>query len=766
MPLYVGLDQFTNRGGILVDHGEAPYEHDPQNKDSYYVTLETGDGKQNTIWGVDLKRAIDEAAPQIGDRIGLDHQGSQTVRLTDGKEVRRHQWKVVDVRALALSRMTERLSRDGSKETTLDYQYASFYRSALRFAETRGLNLMSVARTIMRDRLRWTVRQKERLASLGSRLGLVPDARRQSPTTVITETSPMVAGITTHPKSLDRAVEDKLAADPSLKKQWEEVSTRFRLIYAEPEAAFRAVNVDAMLADPTVAKSTLSKIGNETQSFGALKGRTGILASRADREAWETARVNAPALARDLARYLQMRETATQWIEAQERALRHRVSIDIPALSPTARTVLERVRDAIDRNDLPAALGYAMSDKEAKLEIDGFNKAVAERFGERRLLPIDANDLAGKVFEQVSRGLQPQQKERLAEAWPIMRAAQQLAASRGLPQGVSNFYAADLWPGLLLWLVASIAFVAVHTAAWAGPPKEGRPGKGPVGWGRAARYLAAVVLMALPPFGITGWAQPVTAAGVLFPGWGWWGLAAVATGILVMTTRFWPAAAVALGGVWLWSAATWTQPDLPQGWKGVDLEHGANLGRDGSLRHHRDLIATVRRQAEEGSRVVVLPESALGFWTPTVARVWRDGLAGLDVTVVVGAAVVDASGYDNVMVAISEGETRVLYRERMPVPVSMWQPWLAWTGQGGGARAHFFANPVVDLAGTRVAPLICYEQLILWPALQSLLHGPDIIVATGNGWWTAGTSIVAIQRVSTIAWAKLFGTPIVMAFNI
>ncbi len=66
---------------------------------------------------------------------------------------------------------------------------------------------------------------------------------------------------------------------------------------------------------------------------------------------------------------------------------------------------------------------------------------------------------------------------------------------------------------------------------------------------------------------------------------------------------------------------------------------------------------------------------------------------------------------------------------------------------------------------TRIAPLICYEQLIVWPVLQSMLHSPDIIVATGNGWWTAGTPIVAIQTASVTAWAKLFDQPLVLAFN-
>ena len=330
-----------------------------------------------------------------------------------------------------------------------------------------------------------------------------------------------------------------------------------------------------------------------------------------------------------------------------------------------------------------------------------------------------------------------------------------LAASRGLPQGVANFYSSDLWPGLLLWMAASLSFVAVHAALWTRHP----------GRGRAVRYLAAAVLTGLPPFGITGWAHPLTAAGVLFSGWGWWGLLATAAGLLAMVTRYRPAAAIGLGGLWLWSAATWTGLNLPEGWSGVDLEYGQLFGRDGSLEYHSDLIATVRKAAGKGTRVVVLPESALGFWTPTVARLWREGLNGLEVKVVAGAAIIDEQGYDNVMVAVGSGGGDILYKERMPVPVSMWQPWLRWRGQGGGAQAHLFANPVVEVGTTRIAPLICYEQLILWPVLQSMLHSPGVIVATGNGWWTEGTSIVAIQKASVTAWAKLFGLPVVTAFN-
>ncbi len=342
-----------------------------------------------------------------------------------------------------------------------------------------------------------------------------------------------------------------------------------------------------------------------------------------------------------------------------------------------------------------------------------------------------------------------------------------LAASRGLPQGVANFYSADLWAGLVLWVVASASFIIVHIVFWTKPCGGDFSGKRGTDAARALRYLLAMALTGLPPFGITGWAHPLTAAGVLFPGWGWWGLGATAILLFFMTGRRWQIAVAVLGGLYVWSATNWTPPKIAPGWIAVDLKHGAELGRDGSLQYHRELIEKVRRTVSEqpDGPVAVLPESALGLWTPTVARVWQEGLRGSDLTVIAGAAVIDARGYDNVMVAISADRSNILYRERMPVPGSMWQPWLQWTGQGGGARADFFGNPVVEVDGVGIAPLICYEQLIIWPVLQSMLHSPQAIVAVGNGWWTEDTSIVAIQKANVSAWARLFSLHVVMAFN-
>jgi apolipoprotein N-acyltransferase len=230
-----------------------------------------------------------------------------------------------------------------------------------------------------------------------------------------------------------------------------------------------------------------------------------------------------------------------------------------------------------------------------------------------------------------------------------------------------------------------------------------------------------------------------------------------------MTTRFRLVAAIAMTGIWLWSAVQWMAPIVPSSIRGVDFQFGPSLGRDSGLNRQQELIAAIRRQP--GTQIVVLPEGALGFWTPTIERYWQQQLAAGDQVVIAGASVIDDDGYDNVLVRISGRGGKVLYFQRMPVPGSMWQPWRQFLGEAGGARAHFFANPAVTVGLLKVAPLICYEQLLVWPILQSMLQNPDAIIAVGNGWWTSGTSIVDIQKASTEAWARLFDKPLVFSFN-
>ena len=248
----------------------------------------------------------------------------------------------------------------------------------------------------------------------------------------------MVKGVTTFAKSITDVAAERVHAEKEVAGQWEEVSDRFRLVFGDPEAAFRAMRFDAVLADPAVASERLGQLAREPAAIGVLRGRDGVLASRAERQARREAEANIPALGREIERYLRLREAATRRLEADETALRGRVSIDIPALSSAARVVLEKVRDAIDRNDLSAALGFALADRMAKAEIDGFNKAVSERFGERTLLSNGARNTDGAMFRKAALGLPAAEREKLATAWPIMRTAQRLTAHERTVQALKE----------------------------------------------------------------------------------------------------------------------------------------------------------------------------------------------------------------------------------------------------------------------------------------------------------------------------------------
>lgn len=82
--------ELKNYEGCVIKHGAAPYENNHNNKESYFVCLQTNRGEK-TIWGVDLKRAIEESRVTSGDAVKLSYLGNHPVivkvveRSVDGK---------------------------------------------------------------------------------------------------------------------------------------------------------------------------------------------------------------------------------------------------------------------------------------------------------------------------------------------------------------------------------------------------------------------------------------------------------------------------------------------------------------------------------------------------------------------------------------------------------------------------------------------------------------------------------------------------------
>jgi hypothetical protein len=124
----------TLQVGKLVDHGSAPYLHDPRNDMSYFVRIETPAGERE-FWGVDLERALKESLtrPQAGDEIGLRAVRREAVNVrrserdTDGRvigetrvDAHRNGWIIEKREFLKERAQAARVLRDAS----VDQQHA------------------------------------------------------------------------------------------------------------------------------------------------------------------------------------------------------------------------------------------------------------------------------------------------------------------------------------------------------------------------------------------------------------------------------------------------------------------------------------------------------------------------------------------------------------------------------------------------------------------------------------------------------------------
>ena len=68
----------SQKGVMLLEHGAAPYLHNPDNRTNYFVKYEQ-DGEIRERWGVELESALTESGAQAGDRIEIHDLGRQPV---------------------------------------------------------------------------------------------------------------------------------------------------------------------------------------------------------------------------------------------------------------------------------------------------------------------------------------------------------------------------------------------------------------------------------------------------------------------------------------------------------------------------------------------------------------------------------------------------------------------------------------------------------------------------------------------------------------
>lgn len=447
--LYGCRDAFTdNRAGRLVAHGKAPYQHDANNHDSYYVTLEAIGGHRQTVWGVDLERAMTAASPKIGDTIGLEHAGSQTVRLPDGTTAERNRWTVLDADALARVKLIKRLSRDGLKETTLDYTRA--------FAERRGIAVcLGIRGEILREpsvrpqrnlssRVVHPTRDGQGLSSLeqgGSHRQVRPHRgildESDSVQTAAEKPAPLVPAIRNYARSVEEIAREK--AMQTFEQYWNSVQTVAALVYADPDATTDIVRT-AIIDKGADGRALGKAIADRPETFGQLRGKTGLLGDNKVRK-------EARAYARSVGSHVQ--SASVTWdrrlgeVRSSEQWQRDkRDTIEVPGLTRQSSEILSQV-DQIplaERNGWIDQLRQTPEGQKALGEAKTITDALRHRFGDSdpaRFGPRLERDIGmTSQVETIRLVAKTVDRVRMAELTRDLTLKQELSRSKALGLGL------------------------------------------------------------------------------------------------------------------------------------------------------------------------------------------------------------------------------------------------------------------------------------------------------------------------------------------
>jgi hypothetical protein len=338
-----------------------------------------------------------------------------------------------------------------------------------------------------------------------------------------------------------------------------------------------------------------------------------------------------------------------------------------------------------------------------------------------------------------------------------------LAASHGLIKGAGVFFAnsftseASMFAGLAIWVIPSLFLLLPWGLLWS--PKN-----------HCWRLTIIIIIISIPPIGLFGWANPITAAGILFPGAKWLGLAAT---LLLMILLCGPSSKTNISAITIISLLslalnlTYQEPSIPQGWTSINTNISRVKNSDDEYHQNKSLIQQVGSliaTTPNNIKVILLPELVVGTWNEPTKYLWQKlavKAKSLDITILLGTKIeITSKEYISGLIAIGSGNS-VFLPDRVPVPISMWRPWT----DKPTAISYFFDPGINYINGKKITTLICYEQLLIWPILHSMLYKPDIILASSNVWWAKDTNIPDIQKQSIKAWSRLFNVPILEAMN-
>ncbi|MDQ4422156.1 hypothetical protein OOT33_17235 [Sphingobium sp. DEHP117] len=274
------------------------------------------------------------------------------------------------------------------------------------------------------------------------------------------------------------------------------------------------------------------------------------------------------------------------------------------------------------------------------------------------------------------------------------------------------------------------------------------------------RFALAMIFCAFPPI-LTGWANPITIAGLWFPGFAWAGLLATLIILAALASKIdLPFKILAIIMLTIFGALSYRSPAAIKLTGHMTHEDYSSGGLDGH--EYERLQSAANLVAADRAVIHVFPEGYAGLWGRGSEIFWLDMMDQADphALVVMGAfSPLPHGGYENIAVVLDRGRAQLI-KQRMPVPLGMWKPWSA-----ASVPATFFRGSTVDTSKGRIAVLNCYEIVVVWTVLDTMIDHPSVLLGIGNVWWGRGTNIGLIQSEILTAWGRLYNVPTALSLN-
>jgi len=329
-----------------------------------------------------------------------------------------------------------------------------------------------------------------------------------------------------------------------------------------------------------------------------------------------------------------------------------------------------------------------------------------------------------------------------------------LFASRGLLIGTQNYYE-SFYIALSFWFSASFLITLVWVVVWSSLFKK-----------RLYLFPFMLTLLIIPPIGFISWVNPIISSAIIFPKQGFLGIALYLLSIYLtalITKRYKPIKqSIILTLIMAFIAPIYNQNAKIENSQKLHPINSNLLYKNQAI----DFMGDYRRQKKlllvankSKYNQLLFHENALGVFSPNSMMIWEN--LDKNKTVLAGATIYkNQNSYDNVLMEITNSSYKTIYKQRVPVPISMWKFWIEQ-----GVNAYPFYNPIIEHNKSRVGVFICYEQLLTYTCLHTMFYNPDYIIGISNLWWVEDNSIEKIQKRSLKLWSLLFKKEVYFSVN-